>query len=582
MPAAAVAGVLLSAIAWGQTPPGDPRNIRTGRTIPDEGYCDQPYIVVTRDGHWLCTMTTGRGVEGQPGQHVVATTSSDQGRTWTPLVDIEPADGPAASWAMPLVTPSGRVYVFYDYNGDRIDALGSRKGIRADMLGWFVFKYSDDGGRTWSARRYRMPIRMTSMDRENDWKGEVQMLWGIGKPIIAGKSVYLGFSKIGKYLIDRSEGWFLRSDNILSEPDPDKVEWQMLPEGDIGLRSPAGPIAEEQNLVALAGGGLYTMYRTIEGHPCHAYSGDGGRTWTPTAYACYEPGGRLFKHPRACPRLWKTSNGKYLFWFHNHGGQNYSGRNPAWISGGIETDGRIHWSQPEILLYDPDPEVRMSYPDLVEKDGRFWITQTQKSIARVHEVDSGLLEGLWAQDSRAEVAAAGLVLDLSAAQAGDRTKWPRLPDLKEGGGWTIDLRLRLTDLAAGQVLLDTRDAAGRGVVVATSAGESIQVELSDGAVQSMLPGDDHALRPDRTHQVVIGVDGGPRIVWMVIDGVLCDGGEARRQGWARIANQLIDVNGSQKWLMAAGSSAAVEHLRVYDRTLRISEAVANCRAAARP
>ena len=43
----------------------DPRDIRNGRTIPDEGYCDQPYVVKTRDGHWLCLMTTGPGREGQ-------------------------------------------------------------------------------------------------------------------------------------------------------------------------------------------------------------------------------------------------------------------------------------------------------------------------------------------------------------------------------------------------------------------------------------------------------------------------------------------------------------------------------------
>ena len=31
----------------------DPRNIRTGRVIPSEGYCDQPYVVVLPDARWL-------------------------------------------------------------------------------------------------------------------------------------------------------------------------------------------------------------------------------------------------------------------------------------------------------------------------------------------------------------------------------------------------------------------------------------------------------------------------------------------------------------------------------------------------
>jgi len=90
----------------------DPRNIGTGRMIPDESYCDQPYVVITQDGNWLCTLTTGSGHEGQGGQHVVSTISTDRGKSWSPLVDIEPADGPEASWVVPLLVPSGRVYVF--------------------------------------------------------------------------------------------------------------------------------------------------------------------------------------------------------------------------------------------------------------------------------------------------------------------------------------------------------------------------------------------------------------------------------------------------------------------------------------
>ena len=60
----------------------------------------------------------------------------------------------------------------------------------------------------------------------------------------------------------------------------------------------------------------------------------------------------------------------------------YRNRNPGWISGGIEKDGAIHWSQPEVLLYDDDPTVRMSYPDFIESDGRYFITETQKTVAQ--------------------------------------------------------------------------------------------------------------------------------------------------------------------------------------------------------
>ena len=38
----------------------------------------------------------------------------------------------------------------------------------------------------------------------------------------------------------------------------------------------------------------------------------------------YTPGGRVIKHPRACPPVWKTSEGRYLFWFHNNGTTTYN------------------------------------------------------------------------------------------------------------------------------------------------------------------------------------------------------------------------------------------------------------------
>jgi hypothetical protein len=559
----------------------DWRNLENGRVIPDEGYCDQPYVIITRDGNWLCTLTTGRGIEGQNGQHVVATISSDRGKTWSRLIDIEPADGPVASWAMPLVTPSGRVYVFYDYNGDRVDTLGTRKGIRADMLGWYVFKYSDDNGRTWSAQRYRLPVRPTAMDAENDWGGRVQMFWGIGKPIIHNGAVYLGFAKIGKYLIDRSEGWFFRSDNLLQVQDPTEARWEMLPDGDIGLRSPAGPIAEEHNLVGLSDGTLFCVYRTIDGHPCHAWSRDGGRHWTPPAYADYVPGGPLLKHPRACPRLWKTKTGRYLLWFHNQGLQGFEGRNPAWLTGGVEKEGRIWWSQPEIVLYDSAPATRTSYPDLVEENGRYWITETQKSVARVHEIDPGLLEGLWAQSSAGRVDTRGLLASATGDRVGARAIGPALrwPILGEGTGATIEMWLRLDDVSAGQVLLDSRNAAGKGILLGTAAGGSVRLELAGDDTGAFWESDPGSLRAGRLQHLVAVVEGGPGIICFVVDGRLCDGGTTRPFGWGRFGAGLTDINGGDIRL-GQPRRGQISTVRLFGRPLRISEAVSHFRAGA--
>jgi hypothetical protein len=587
---------LLRPLAAQSVPSGtDPRNIRNGSPIPKEGYVDQPYIVITRDGAWLCVLTTGSGVEGEPGQHIVATISHDKGATWSPLVDIEPAHGPEASWVMPLLTPYGRVYVFYTYNKDnlrRVEGCNSPGAAkRVDTLGYYAFKYSDDNGHTWSNERYYIPMRLMRIDRENLYAGKVLFFWGVGKPIVDRGKMWFGFAKVGKWgnpgTMVESQGCFIRSDNILTERDPAKVKFTLLPDGDEGLRAPKGPVSDEANPVALSDGSLYATYRTIDGYNCHAYSRDGGHNWTPSEYATYTPGGRRIKHPRAANFVKKFSNGKFLLWYHNHGGEAvhnakwdyYFNRNPAWLCGGVEKNGFIHWSEPEILLYDENPETRMSYPDFVEDGGRFFVTETQKTVARVHEIDRSLLDGLWAQQENRTLSRKGLILDVNDAGEHDM---PRLPALNDGGGFTLDFRIRLRELSPGQTILDSRDESGRGVAITTTDRSTLQLSMNDGRTKSNWDSDpgthQGTLRVGTWQHVTVIVDSGPRIITWIVDGVLNDGGAVREFGWGRFSPELRDVNGAPKVRLASVLYGQLGGLRIYNRYLRTSEAMGNFRA----
>ncbi len=578
----------------------DPRDIRNGSPIPDEGYCDQPYVVNTRDGHWLCLMTTGPGREGQTGQHIVATISHDQGKTWSNLIDIEPGDGPEASWVMPFLAPSGRVYAFYTYNAENLRAVprGNSPEVnkRVDTLGKYMFRYSDDGGRTWSRERFEIPMRPMRIDRENNVGGDVFFFWGVGKPITHQGAMYFGFAKVGKWGLPgamvTSQGCFIKSENILRESDPSKIRFELLPDGDEGLRAPKGPVSDEANLVGLSDGSLYATYRTIDGYNGAAYSRDGGHSWTGPAYASYTPGGRRIKHPRAANFVKKFSNGKYLLWYHNQGGEPvhltkwdyYSGRNPGWVAGGIEKDGYLYWSQPEILLYDEDPNVRISYPDFIEDHGRVFVTETQKTIARVHEIDPALLEGLWTQHERKVVARDGLALEISGERAvnGASIAVPRLPNLQNRGGFTIDAWLKFDELTAGQTILDTRDAKGKGVALTTSDRFTLTLTLNDGKNQAHWDCDpgthDGTLKTGVWQHVAVIVDAGPRLILFVVDGTLNDGGALRQYGWGRFGPELGDVNGSSETKLAPTLLGEIDGLRIYDRPLRVSEAVSHHRA----
>lgn len=612
----------------------DNRLIAAGLEIPTERYSDQPYVVKTDDGAWLCTITTGAGIEGASGQHIIATRSADQGRSWSASVAVEPANGPEASYAVPLKVPSGRIYLFYNHNSDdrryvKADDPPYKNGkcYRVDSQGYFVFKTSDDHGRSWSSKRYNVPVREMAIDRENPYGGAVRYFWNVGKAFIHAGAAYVSLHKVGGLglgFFTRSEGVLLRSENIMTETDPENIVWETLPDGDAGLRTPpgGGPIAEEQSYCVLGDGAIYSVYRTIDSHPAFAYSRDGGYTWTQPAYKRYA-NGRLMKHPRAANFAWKCQNGKYLYWFHNHGGNWYEDRNPVWLCGGVEVDtadGRvIQWSQPEIVLYDDDSYIRMSYPDLIEEAGKIYLLETQKDKARVHLLDQALLDGLWGQfEAGGVLTRAGCAIEWKAAAAEadeDRNEdrhvvMPPLPafnirdhqrpdygakDLRSG--FTIEVWLRLQRLDGGQRLLDARAANGQGWALMTTARGTVEIILNDGRGEARWDCDPDMLEAGELHHLAVVVDGGPKIISFIVDGALCDGGAFRQFGWGRFSPELRHVNSASKNpIIAPGSASvqdgasdeadterveigsAIQTLRIYNRYLRASEVIGNFRS----
>jgi hypothetical protein len=615
--------VLLSSVALAsvvsRTNIPDQRHIQTGKIIPDLSYSDQPYIVKTDDGAWLCCLTTGASHEGKPGQIVMTQRSLDQGTTWQDRVQIEPPSGPEASYAVMLKIPGGRVYIFYNHNTDNLRRIKAdnppyRDGwcSRVDSQGYFVFKYSDDHGKTWSEKRHPIPIRTFEIDRNNAYQGAIQFFWNVGKPFVLNGCGYVSLHKVGGFgagFFTSNEGVLLLSDNLLTEADPEKIHWQTLPDGDIGLRTPpgGGSISAEQSYSLLSDGSIYCVYRSIDGHPVNTYSRDGAHTWEPPQYKRYA-NGRLMKHPRAANFAWRCQNGKYLYWFHNHGGRfirehpqrrsmAYADRNPAWLCGGVEADSPsgkiIKWTQPEILLYDDDTYVRMSYPDLVEENGAYYVTETQKDVARVHRIDLHLLDTLWQQFDAKEAAEKGLVLDIDETNGPHPAtiKMPPLPQFigrdtqrKDMGskdlraGFSLDLWFQLKTLKPGQILLDNRTEAGKGFALLTTEKGTIEIILNDGRTESRWDCDPGLIRTNTLHHLVVTVDSGPKIITFIVDGLLCDGGDYRQFGWGRFSPQLRGVNGSAKLHMAPESNGQIKSLRIYNRYILTSEAIGNYRA----
>jgi len=215
----------------------------------------------------------------------------------------------------------------------------------------------------------------------------------------------------------------------------------------------------------------------------------------------------------------------------------------------------------------------MSYPDLIEEDGAFFLTETQKTIARVHPVDRTLLEGLWGQFDNQRVATDGLVLSLP--QTGRMMPPSVRSDI--GRSLAVEFWVELTALTPRQVLLDSRDENGRGIVVRTTARETVEIVLQDGRKQSRWDCDTGLLAAGRLQHIVVNVDAGPKIITFIVDGQLCDGGRARQFGWGRFDADLRYSGAGRLIRIGPSLQGRIHRLRLYDRYLRTSEAVGNHR-----
>ena len=601
----------------------DFRLLSHGNVIPSEYYADQPYIVKTDDGGWLCCLTTGAGAEGASGQHVVTMKSFDEGKTWSKPVPVEPDGSPENSYAVMAKAPNGRVFVFYNFNADNLRKVKADNPpytdgycTRVDSLGHFVFRYSDDHGKSWSARNYDIPMRAFAIDKNNAYGGELKLFWNVGKPFVLNGALYVSVHKVGGFGIGfftRSEGALLKSDNLLTVEDPADAVWETLPDGEYGLKTPAGggPISEEQSYAVLSDGSIYAVYRTVDGHPAETYSRDSGHTFEAPAYKRYADG-RLMRHPRAANFVWKCENGRYLYWYHNHGGNDYDGRNPVWVSGGLETDTpqgkRILWSQPELLLYDDDVYIRISYPDLVEQDGAYYVTETQKGIARSHHIPAAFLEKLWAGFTLCETAP-GAVLDIPGGESAAGTyPVPAFPDfnvrnehdsaygqLDTRAGVSFDFTLHLDRLCEGErhVLFGNLSQKNRGFRVELDEKRNLHLYMSDGqtaCVCSLFELCDFENTP--VHHVTVILDAGAHLATFVVDGRFCDGGGKHQFGFARFSRSFkslgsaepISVYSATPEQLAANRetvtvfSDAVRDFKLYHRALMTAEAIGNYRA----
>lgn len=531
----------------------DFRNIKNGVLIPSYDYADQPEIIIAKDGTMICAVTTAKGDEGASGTFVGISRSYDGGKSWSELERID--DCPyESSYSTLIMTDYGRIYCFYDLNDEGFtndDIFTEPDGTRAkvwryDMgYGIFCFKYSDDNGETWSDNRYSIPMRTFDIDLENPLtcRGKHRyQFWNVSKPFFFNGNFYhamIKFSYQNEDFMYRSEGALLVSDNLAYEKDPQKLHWETLPDGTRGIAAPenGGTVAEEQCYVPLSDGTMFCVFRTISGFSACSYSRDGGHTWEESDFMRYPDGSRV-KHVRAANFVWKCSNGKYIYWFHNNGGKTWDGRNPAWLLAGTEKQTPkglvIEWSQPEIGLYDERNENRISYPDMFEKDGKYFISETQKSITRFHEIPEQFLNDMWNQKT---AVAAKEDLRIEA----ENFVIPHI--VLENKIFTVVFDADFTNVPCGTVLFDTTRGGIHpdGMKLEINADGNLSATFGwQNALQTVVFQKDGVMGARR--QLALTIDYPAGIIYAVSDGKFLDGGDEARYGWMKFTKDIIALN----------------------------------------
>ena len=111
-------------------------------------------------------------------------------------------------------------------------------------------------------------------------------------------------------------------------------------------------------------------------------------------------------------------------------------------------------------------------------------------------------------------------------------------------------------------------------------GGVLRFEMSDGWQGAYWDCDAGLLQTNHLHHIVVVVDGRAKAITFVVDGILNDGGAERQFGFGRFNPTIKDVSGGRDVRIAPMLRGELRHVRLYNRALRISEAVGNHRALA--
>lgn len=307
---------------------------------------NQHFLVFEGPDGSLMAIWTSHAVEGGGNHHIRFSRSDDQGVTWSGStviagsVDVNVEK--QASWAFPMVSKNGRVYVLYNRSTGVADWETDKRFADAELKqGWHYVTgliegiYSDDNGVTWSDPQTvampRGPLDNPDPSIPASW-----IVWQKPERLSEGK-YYAGYTRWvspavrtpkhnASVFSEESVVEFMRFENLDDDPEIRDLEITYHAWGDRALRvpyynNPTMSCAQEPSIVRLPDGRLMAVMRTMSGYLWHSLSNDHGMSWCNPRPLLYRDHGKPILHPLSCSPIYLLRTGVFVLFIHNNDGR---------------------------------------------------------------------------------------------------------------------------------------------------------------------------------------------------------------------------------------------------------------------
>ncbi len=304
---------------------------------------NEHFLVFDGPDKSLMAVWTQSTREGQADQHIVFARSKDEGTTWSPPRIVagpsKSGKGNIASWAFPLVSKAGRIYVIYSQSVGKFDTFFHTTG---QMTGIF----SNDNGTTWSKPEV-IPVPRTKRDNPDQSYPANWICWQKPTRLTSDGKYLAGFTRWTSKSICKNPGktWtshdsvveFMRFENVDQNPNSGELQVTLLTPNDKALevRHPKYPnvsVCQEPATVKLPDGRLFCVMRTMMGSPFWSVSMNQGKTWSKPRRLLKRDGGEALLHPLSPAPIYDlggdaAGSGRYVLFINGNDGH-YQGSLP--------------------------------------------------------------------------------------------------------------------------------------------------------------------------------------------------------------------------------------------------------------